>query len=323
MYKYTLDSVRELSPTCFELNMSPQNPSDRTLFDAGQYLAISTFSGNKRSTYRCFSIASAPNNRDGSITIGVRVGAGYTKMLKELSDGTEISVEGPFGEFTPDLGLSEPLVLIAGGIGVTPMMSIISEAMESGSKRPITLLYFNRSISDVPYLYEIKQFARTGSIEVVVLLDEAVSTDSAIIRSGKLDSNLIKKIVKRGDNRDGEYYICGPGGFMDNAVDLLEKAGVLSGNIFTESFSSIQKVDSGKMSVSRLTYFLSAGMIAMGIFGIASYDFLKKELKSLDSEGGSESSSEVTFPTTTTTTNSSSVNNNSNNNYKPPKSRPS
>lgn len=331
MYKYQLKNNRKLSPTCFELYIVPVSSTgskvDVVNFKAGQYLAISSNVGGKRSTYRCFSIASAPGLPDGSIAIGIRIGSKYTKRLASLEPGTEILIEGPFGEFAPDLAVPNPLVLIAGGIGITPMISILEDARLNGSNREIRVLYFNRAKSDIPYLERIEQLAKFKDLHIKVFVDEEVEPGSFVSR-GCLDLETLNDSIEE----NADYYLCGPAGFMAKATDILRSQGVNKSYIVSESFSSDSKAAGKKISVSRLAYAASACLIFFGVMGIATHDFIEKELNSLSSEGSNEgtenklnnqtdqagsSSTTVVSPSTDSTNN---TNTKKNNTYQAPRS---
>jgi ferredoxin-NADP reductase len=288
MNKYTLKSVSQLTETCYELNLKPNSQTDIIEFRAGQYVALSIQGKVKKSTVRCFSIASSSLRSDGSLDIGIRLGGKYTKLIKSSVPGAEVSVEGPFGEFTPQLDSPRRLVLIAGGIGVTPIVSIIKTIAESKSSRQTTLLYFNNRAEDIPYLNDIESMSNQSWLKTYVITRSG-SAALPNVKIGELDRAQMSKVIDTQNNTD--YYICGPSGFMKKAVQILLEGSIPTQYIHTESFGSSQSKKSSKFSASLITYMVTAAMIVLSVGAIATKDFVQKELNKLESSQDSDDSS--------------------------------
>ncbi len=287
MKKYTLKSVSQLTESCYELNLIPNSQTDIIEFRAGQYIALSIQGKVKKSTVRCFSIASSSLRSDGSLDIGIRLGSKYTKLVKASVPGAEVFVEGPFGEFTPQLDPSRRLVLIAGGIGVTPIVSVIKTIAESNSNRQTTLLYFNNRAEDIPYLNDIESISNQSWLETHIFVRSG-SADLPNAKIGELDRAQMSKVIDIQNNTD--YYICGPSGFMKKAVRLLLEGSIPAEYIHTESFGSSQSKKSSKLSASLITYMVTAAMIVLSVGAIATKDFVQKELNKLESSQDSDDS---------------------------------
>lgn len=98
---------------------------------------------------RAFSIVSAPHEREITVATRVRDSA-FKRVLQRLAPGAKMQVEGPFGSLTLHGNRSRPAIFIAGGIGITPFVSILRQALYEALPQAMTLLYSNRSPGTLP-----------------------------------------------------------------------------------------------------------------------------------------------------------------------------
>src|SRR5581483_4981754 len=84
----------------------------------------------------------------------------FTSQIAHLEAGTDVRVQGPFGGFTIDPDYDHQIVMLAAGIGITPFMSMLRHAAETGLTNPILLLYTTKSSSDIPFYEEILALKR-------------------------------------------------------------------------------------------------------------------------------------------------------------------
>lgn len=251
-FQYHLSQNQILSPSTRLLILEPTGAQNVMHFSAGQYAALAYHLDNQSiSDARCFSIANA-ENRTGVISFGIRVAGEYTQSLSQLKAGTSFTIYGPFGSFTPQLNHpNQPLILFAGGIGITPMISIIQS---TNSRTPITLFYSNKSTHDIPFFNVLNQLAKSNpNFKVIYLLSEEQRSGFVY---GRMNSNLFATSAPR-DFRNAAFYICGPAGFTDGIIKLLQKMRISSENIVTESFTQFSN-DKYNQNLVRLTYLSTA-----------------------------------------------------------------
>ena len=117
-------------------------------FVAGQYLELTLPNLQGPDAVHTFSISSAPADDDLSITTRMRDSA-FKQALRAMEPGTAVSIEGPFGAFCPGRESARPVVLIAGGIGVTPMRSFLRA--EAGHLAGVHLFYANRTPAEAAF----------------------------------------------------------------------------------------------------------------------------------------------------------------------------
>ena len=153
----------------------------------------------------------------------------FTKAAKSLKEGEEVIVDGPFGIFTVNYW-NQPLVLIAGGVGITPFFSIIKDSINKKRSRDIVLLYGSRNKEEIIFQKELDSIDRKWFRKVYVLSGQKADG----FERGKIDKDLIQKYVKDIDN--ALFYICGPEGMKDSVQSALMELGVKSRRILIEDF---------------------------------------------------------------------------------------
>lgn len=183
-----------------------------------------------------FSLVSAPH--EAQLTVATRMrDSKYKNTLAALPVGTQLHFEGPFGDALVPDATERPLVLVSGGIGITPFMSIFRDAAQRKLRRPIRLLYSNRRPEDTAYLAELQQLVQGyPSLSLVATM---TNMDTSSQRwdgpTGYLDAAKIREYCK--DLTNPLYFLSGPPALVEAMYDLLEDAGVDEDDIHSESFS--------------------------------------------------------------------------------------
>lgn len=194
-------------------------------FQAGQYIQVSVpklLYPDPKGPSRVFSIISSPNNPK-AISIAFRdSGSGFKRTLMELPIGTEVSIEGPHGFFTLPRDSSHPIVFVAGGIGITPCLSMISFATEKKLAQRITLLYANRDKESAAYL------------DTLTSLEKQNPHFTMKNKFGFMDADFLKSAIK--NLPDAVWYIVGPPMMAANARETLLHLAVNEDRICIEEF---------------------------------------------------------------------------------------
>ena len=176
---------------------------------------------------RCYSMSSAPDtDRDLAVTVKRVPGGVVSNWLNDhVAEGDELEVTAPSGTFCVPPG-DRPVIGFCGGSGVTPVMSIAKSVLATSS-RPVSLLYANRDRESVIFAEALAERARRHGDQLGLHLH----LDS---EGGYLDSSAIIEFV---DGRlDADFFICGPGPFMDLVEEALLSLGVEAEAIFIERF---------------------------------------------------------------------------------------
>lgn len=193
---------------------------------AGQFAIIRVREGNKWSEPHPFTIASAPGSPDLSFTI--KSAGRFTSAIPSLRPGAPVLCEGPYGVFNVDFSSEPEIVMICGGVGITPFLSNIRHAVGIGTNTRITLICGNRSTEDIIALEELKAAVERIPLRVVHVLSKPPhdglpqSSEGIIFESGHIDEELLTKHIP---SSGASFYLCGPPR-MQEAVLLALKNGL-------------------------------------------------------------------------------------------------
>jgi len=155
----------------------------------------------------------------------------FTGRLGDVGQGTRVRIDGPYGVFSyKSIASGDPLVFIAGGIGITPFLSMIRGLrLEEDPRRPL-LLWGVREKSDLIYLKEIE-----GNAVVVPVLSG--QDESWTGERGRFDTELLRKFVSEDKMKSACFFICGPPAMMNTVIRSLLFLGVPKKRIIRERFS--------------------------------------------------------------------------------------
>jgi ferredoxin-NADP reductase len=188
--------------------------------------------GNKRS----FSLASAPYEQDLIITTRMRDTA-FKRSLRIVPLGTELTLEAPWGELVLHEENNIPAVFLAGGIGITPVRSIVLQATRDKLPQKLVLFYSNHRPEDAAFLDELTQAQKENPNFTLIasMTDMEKSSLSWNGETGYIDKAMLGRHI---DNiATPIYYISGPPEMVDAMQKTLTKAGVKASNIRAEEFS--------------------------------------------------------------------------------------
>lgn len=205
-------------------------------FIAGQYCFITLphlLYPDDRGGKRHFSIVNSPNEK-GVITIATRLrDSGFKKSLNELPEGSEVNLGPIAGAFTLPDNTKRPLVLIAGGIGITPYMSMLKFIQEKQLPYNITLIYSNRDQSSSAFLDELDELSKTlPNFKLILTMTEDNEWQG---EKRRVDTIFIKDYIK--NLNEPLYFVVGPPPMVEAVQKSLLEAGVDISNIKVENFT--------------------------------------------------------------------------------------
>lgn len=222
----------------------------------GQFL---TFNWNVdgKTMARSYSICSSPLQK-GYLEITVKRGEGGTVsqfLNREAQVGLTVEARGPSGRFCFDELQHKKIVLIAGGSGITPMMSMLRYIDDLGLATDVTLLYLVRTPADIIFANELAQF-RTSIRHFRYLVITSQPDQDWAGPAGHLSYELLETHVT--DLKSSTFFICGPKGLMESALNILHSMGVPDAQILQESFGGKAR-ESGPGERQRATGTLAFG----------------------------------------------------------------
>jgi ferredoxin-NADP reductase len=231
--------IRRLHPASLRLRVAEiiaETPQARTFrlvadhgrlppFQAGQYVAVACEVGGVR-TSRPYSISSPPSQTGYYDLTVQRVQGGFVSdyLLDKLRRGDVLETSGPAGEFFHNpLFHSTTQVMIAGGSGVTPFMSMIREVLDCGLERTIYLFFGNRNLAGAIRHQEFSRLAdQFENFHYIPVIEKPGKGFAG--RRGFLTGELVKEVV--GDLADKTFYVCGPQAMYDFCLPQLEALGI-------------------------------------------------------------------------------------------------
>jgi ring-1,2-phenylacetyl-CoA epoxidase subunit PaaE len=220
----------------------PEALAEAYRFDAGQHLTIRRdFDGED--VRRNYSVCVSPDDGELRIAIKETPGGLFSRWANsELTEGAVLDVMPAIGRFslTPDPARNGRYVGIAGGSGITPLMSIIRTVLDGEPESRFTLLYGNRNTASIIFLEALANLKNRflGRLEVYHFLEE--EAEEIELFNGRLDREKCDEVLSRlvdVPNTDC-FYVCGPGPMMDAAESALLARGVEPGCIKIERFTT-------------------------------------------------------------------------------------
>jgi len=208
-------------------------------FKPGQYIELTTSDPENEISSpipHTFSIASSPLSQDLLLTTRMR-NTLLKRTLAVLSIGRAAQIEGPMGSFRLHKNTARPAVLLAGGIGVAPFLSILSYAAQEKLSHPLSLFYANRQLKDAAFIDDLWQLERENPrFRFVPTLTRPTAPGlSWKGRTGHFSSEmLLAQVGQAGGPID---YIAGPPDMVAATIQTLGNAGVNEDDIRTEEFA--------------------------------------------------------------------------------------
>jgi len=233
--------VKDASSTIRSFYLEPADDHGVSAFAPGQFLTLRLTHDDGSTLVRTYTVSSAPH--DTLLRISVkREGRASTFLHDRIRAGALLEAKAPRGHFRYDASEKRPAVLLSAGVGVTPMISMLRHTLYEGARtrhyRPLTFIHGARSAAERAFYAEALQLAARaqGQMRVVSFLSE-VTPDLVEGEDyqgrGRIDVHALRAILPLDDY---DFFVCGPGPFMQDMYDALRSLGVRDARIFSESF---------------------------------------------------------------------------------------
>lgn len=235
------------------LYLIPEDKGPLPSFKPGQYITIRVPTSDGSKTMRQYSLSAKPNQDWLRISVKREEGvpdtapAGYVSNLlhNSLAAGSVLDVAPPCGEFFLDHDLMDdrPLILIAGGIGITPLMSMLQSSLATSPQREVALIHccqnedvqaFKSTVEDLK-----AQHANLNAHFRYLDPQQPLSSNGIGVSKGFIDASLLETMVGA---RDADYYYCGPTPFLANMQRLLSERNIPRGRQHFEFFGPKEKL---------------------------------------------------------------------------------
>lgn len=241
--------VEEASGIC-SFCLKPHDGKPLPNYKPGQYLTFRlNIPGREKPVVRCYSLSDRPRADQYRVTIkrvaappdspAAPPGLVSNYFHEQLKEGDILDVQAPRGQFFLDTEQERPCVLIAGGVGVTPLLSMSKTIAEARSGREILFFYGVRDGGEHAFREELERtIEQHANIRLVVAYSRPTAEDQKrdgqdYHHTGRVDIELIKSYLQ---STNYEFYICGPPAMMEKINEQLKKWGVAKQDIKTEAF---------------------------------------------------------------------------------------
>jgi predicted ferric reductase len=182
-----------------------------------------------------FSFSSSAEAADGRVEMSIRNLGDFTSAIHKVPVGQRVYLDGPYGAFT--IGHPTDMhVLIAGGVGVTPMMSMIRTLADRGDARPVILLYGSKDWESITFREELDAMSARLNLKVVHVLANPPADWTG--EQGFISAEVFRRHLPP-PFADHEYFICGPGVMMDAIEKALGELKVPMSKYHSERYSFV------------------------------------------------------------------------------------
>jgi hypothetical protein len=244
------------APGVSSIYLVPHDKRPLPSFHPGQYLTFQlSIPGKDKPVIRCYSLSDSPGQDYYRCTIKkvapppdkpeLPSGLSSTFFNEVVQEGDILDVKAPHGHFYMDMAKESPAVLIGGGIGITPVLSMLNTITRTGSKRETWFFLGLRDGAEMMFREHIEQVAAEhDNIKLQFCYSKPRKEDKQgkdYHHHSRVSVELFKKVLP---SNNYDYYMCGPGPMMSSIVEDLEKWGVPTANIHYEAFgpASVKKV---------------------------------------------------------------------------------
>jgi predicted ferric reductase len=231
---YRITEVRKERGDTTTLVMQPDgHPGFR--FRPGQFGWLTVWGSPFKITGHPFSFSSSAAATDGCVEMSIRNLGDFTSKVHKVPVGQRVYLDGPYGAFT--IGNPADMhVLIAGGVGITPMMSMIRTLADRGDERPVILLYGSKDWESITFREELEALKERLNLKVVHVLQNPPAGWTG--ETGFINAEMFKRHLPP-PYADHEYFICGPAVMMDAIEKALGEMNVPMSKYHSERYSFV------------------------------------------------------------------------------------
>lgn len=232
---YRLERVTELNPSVFQYAFRGNALNNRP----GQFAFLTVEHGGKVHPAHPFTVSSAPHQEEVLFTI--KKSGDFTSELPAIQPGSRAFIQGPFGTLTLDkIHDDAPLVFIAGGVGITPMLSMLRHMSKELCQRRIVLIWGNRGPQDLLLADEFSEIQKMlPNLKIVHVFSNCEEKQAGIEiqEKGYVNGRIIEQHAGDVLQDGAEIVLCGPPPMMNKVLADLKELSVKANRIHWEKFS--------------------------------------------------------------------------------------
>ncbi|MBN2221650.1 MAG: hypothetical protein JW708_05525 [Vallitaleaceae bacterium] len=232
---YRVQKIVRLSPSMWNIIIQ-QKKGRKLTYQPGQFGFFRFLSDRISDEEHPFSISSVDKG-DGSLSITIKELGDFTSKIGEIEQGTQVVVDAPYGSLSYMKHRKErDLVFIAGGVGITPMISMMTSLYESDFSGNITLVWGMKNQEDFIFKEEWEQYRqKMPNLKIIPVMSREPDYQG---EKGYINYTLLEKVFNEEEvNKATGFYLCGPNKMMDLVIQSLTELGIAKKRIHHEKFS--------------------------------------------------------------------------------------
>ncbi len=202
-------------------------------YTPGQFAFFSFQSDRISAEWHPFTLSSSPTRPDG-LQVNIRTSGDWTRNIHRLQAGTRVYVHGPFGRFSHRFEAgNRPVVMIAGGIGITPMLSMLRQMRDTGDQRPILLIWSNQTAAHLFFREELDAYLQ--ELTHFRWIPIFTRNREPLVEFGMLNRDTLRRLLAEGP-AGAVVFLCGPPKMIQDVQKDLIAIGFSASSIKTELF---------------------------------------------------------------------------------------
>lgn len=232
---WRVSEVRAERGTAWTLVLQPEGHSGMN-FLPGQFVWLILGKSPFSLQQHPFSLASSAVRPD-RLELTIKALGDFTARIGDVQPGTQAYLEGPYGYFVPDPNPNRGAVFIVGGVGITPVMSMLRTFRDRRDPRPLQLFYANRDWERVLFREELQTLTQALNLQVVHVLENPPRGWTG--ERGRISPALLDRHLPDDRGERFDYFVCSPKAMMDLVESYLKRRGVPLRYIFSERFQIV------------------------------------------------------------------------------------
>jgi predicted ferric reductase len=229
---YRVVEVRPERGETYSLALEPEGHAGMR-FEPGQFAWLTAYKSPFAAHEHPFSFSSSSERHD-RLEFGIKELGDFTSTIKDLAIGTQVYIDGPYGAFSPDRHVDDDaLVLIAGGVGISPIMSILRSMADRGDRRPAVLLYGSFSLDWATFREDLDALQERLNLRLVHVLERPPEAWEG--ERGYVTRDMLARYLPPEGTRYC-VYLCGPTPMLNAVERALASLGVPRSRIILERF---------------------------------------------------------------------------------------
>lgn len=236
-HQFTVSRITNETPDVWSLYITGKN-MQAFRYNPGQFVIIRFLAKGYYWQAHPFSLSCYPNNE--YIRLSIKASGDFTRTIGQLPVGTKAYIEGPYGTLTAKKSQTNKVIMIAGGIGITPFRGILEDLGKAA--KDVHLIYGNKTETDIALRQELEELAQKYNLKIHHVLSNVEANSLQLtansfesFSSGFVTPELIQQLVP--DVASREAFLCGPPPMMDALFKTLTGLGVPPKNIYFEKFA--------------------------------------------------------------------------------------